>query len=88
MTNVFSLNSSHTLGTGFSVVAVGDANGFSTQFRIILGTSPSIVAIDTLSVVKDRVEDGPGNKPKAGLTFSVPSVCGFSSGWDYTYYAK
>ena len=72
--NVFSVNNTHTLGTGFSVVAVGGADGFSTQFRITLGSSPSVVATDTLSVVKDKVEDSSGNKPTADLTFSVPSV--------------
>ena len=72
--NTFSLSNGHSFGTDFTVAAIGEVDGFSSQFIITLGDAPSIAEADSLIIDVDKVKDKAGNKPAADLTLSIPSI--------------
>ena len=72
--NTFSLSNGHSFGTDFTVAAIGEVDGFSSQFVITLGDAPSIAEADSLIIDVDKVKDKAGNKPAADLTLSIPSI--------------
>lgn len=63
-----------SLGTGFSVTAIGGSDGYSTQFKITLGNGAIITESDVLTINKAHVLDAADNKPAADLTLSIPSI--------------
>jgi len=77
--NDVSLNNSHTLGTGATLVANTPSNGYATRFDITLGTSPSVAASDILSVGIGKARDAANNANVVPISYVIPTI-GSSTG--------
>jgi len=77
--NDISINNSHVLGTGATLVANNPSNGHATRFDITLGTSPSVAANDILSVGIGKARDIANNANVVPISYIVPTI-GTSTG--------
>ena len=63
------LSGGHTFGSGATLSVVD-----STSFRVILGSAPTVVMSDTITVVTGTVADVAGNVSTSDVVFTVPTV--------------
>ncbi|MBV5310365.1 choice-of-anchor Q domain-containing protein, partial [Chromatium okenii] len=67
------VNNTHSLGTGAAVAAVAASGGYASEFTVTLGTTPTVVPADTLTITAANVVDQVGNLATANVVFTVPA---------------
>jgi len=64
--------SNNSLGSGASLEASNDSNGYSDTFEITLGTTPTLTGGETLSTTAANVVDAAGNTASTNVDFTIP----------------
>jgi methionine-rich copper-binding protein CopC len=64
----------HVLGTGATVAAQSASGGFAQSYLVTLGSSPTVVTADTLTITAPNVSDRATNQAGASVVFTLPDI--------------
>jgi hypothetical protein len=71
--DAFHIDTKNDFGTGATVTAVGvDVNGYSTQWKVTLGSSPTLSITSDIILLTSQVKDIAGNTNNAPISMNVP----------------
>jgi hypothetical protein len=68
------VNHGHSLGSGATLTGGYYVDGYAVEFWITLGTNPTVVGADTLTIAAAKIEDEVGNVAAGDVVFAVPKL--------------
>ena len=69
-----SIVNGHSLGDGYTILAVNAENGYARTFAITLGANPSVREADIVSFGNTGVVDLAGNQAQDDVSFTLPAI--------------